>query len=112
MLSNMKDVREPETMRNAIFKTKCNDCEFSCTNVTFRNMDVQRSHERLTNRTHSAMTIHLQEFPGHCFDPDVEIIKVFHNNWDLEHAEWILGDIMKIKGHGKRKGHRRMMCDS
>lgn len=97
LFSRTKDSRPTGTMRNAIFKIKCKNCEFQSTMTTARNLDVERTYQRLVNNGNSSLSTHLRNFPDHSFNANAEIVKSFFNCWDLEHSEWILNDIKKIK---------------
>lgn len=94
IFSKMKDARRHTSIKNAIFKIRCNDCEFTHISTT-NNFDVQRSVQRLIKDRQSPCGIHIQQFPDHSINEKAKIVKTFFNEWDTKNSRDILRYIRK-----------------
>lgn len=96
LLSRIKDVRDELSMKNAVFKVRCLDCDFIHTTAT-KNFDVKRTYQRLMDDRNSPCNQHIVNFPHHCMDENVKIMKTFHNKFDVEHSRYVFNYIDKLK---------------
>lgn len=94
LFSRIKDFRDRRTIKNAIFKMECKNCEFIHLNTT-KGSDIQRTIQSLINDHNSPCAIHILEFPDHQFKKDVKIIKSFYDEYDVKQSRSILGEIRK-----------------
>lgn len=95
-MSKIKDVREPSSMKNAVFKVRCLDCDFIHTTAT-KNFDVRRTCQRMFTDKDSPCSQHIVDFPLHTMDENINIVKTFHNKFDVEHSRYVFKYIKELK---------------
>lgn len=98
LFTKTKDVRDPATIKNAIFKLCCENCTFTHMSST-KNSDVRRSIMKLLTDASSISKQHLDLYPDHHINPAATIIKTFLSKSDMEHSEFTFNYISAIKEH-------------
>lgn len=96
LFTKIKDVRDHSSIKNAIFKLSCMNCDFNHTSTT-KNFDVQTSIQRLVSDNDSPYGLHIAAFPSHSINRKAKIIKTFYNKYDTEHSNYVLRHIEKMK---------------
>lgn len=96
LFSRIKDARNQSSIKNAVFKVKCKNCDFVHISTT-KHFDVRRTVQFLINDKHSPCYQHLVEFPHHSINENAAIIKTFYNKYDVEHSKYLLKNIKEIK---------------
>lgn len=99
LFSRIKDVRNKESMKNAIFEIRCDECSFHEIMTTAKNLDIRRSIRLAIKNTNSRLANHFNEFPGHSIGTNIRIIKSFFNGRDVEESKWIWQDVLKFGGN-------------
>lgn len=95
LFSRIKDRREKLSLKNAIFKLNCSDCDFTHT-ATTGSSDVRRSIQHLFSDKRSPCANHLTSFPCHYIDRRAVVIKSFQDKYDSEHSSHMLRDIERL----------------
>lgn len=95
LFTKIKDFRDNSSVKNAIFKVCCNDCNFNHLTIT-RNFDVNTSVQRLIYDKRSTIGLHTITFPDHTINHEAVIIKRFYSKYDAEHSNYVLGHVKEM----------------
>lgn len=92
LLTKVKDRRTTMSIKNAVFKLFCNDCDYESTNVT-GNFDVFRTMMNVINDPCSDIYGHLMQFPLHTVNKNCQILKSFERASDAECVKRFMASI-------------------
>lgn len=93
LYSRIKD--KCTTNKKTLFRARCNDCSFAFMSTNGA-IDVQRTILMRIADTTSTLAKHSSSFPQHTLSSVPEIVKVFHNIFDVKRSQNVMNDVGRI----------------